>query len=248
MAAPKLKYCTGNSSSTTLAVAAANSDTSMTITSDTNFAAKSGAGMIIVDEGQSTEEFIYSASKSGATLSTPLANRGLEGGAAQAHAINATVKGILTAGMWNDLIDSLLNVLDQTTGAVDTTKVVTLTATQTLTNKTLTKPTINGYAGAYTSNSDAETVTFSMAASNMHTVTLGGNRTLAVSNVTTGQCFIINLVQDGTGSRTVTWFTTIRWAGGSAPTLTTTASKRDVFGFICTGTDTYDGFIVGQAL
>lgn len=142
MAVPKLQYAIGNSASTTLAVAAANSDTSITITSDTNFAAKSGAGMIIIDEAQATEEVAYSASKSGAVLSVPLANRGLEGGSAQGHAINATVKGILTAGMWNDLIDSLTNVLDQTAGTVDTTKIVTHTATQTLTNKTLTTPII----------------------------------------------------------------------------------------------------------
>jgi hypothetical protein len=36
------------------------------------------------------------------------------------------------------------------------------------------------------------------------------------------------LVQDSTGSRTVTWSTTIRWAGGTAPTLTTGGTKADV--------------------
>ena len=118
MAVPVLKKGIGNSASTTLAVAMSNSDTSCTITSDTNFAAASGEGMILIDEAQSTEEIAYSASKTGATLSTPLANRGLEGGSAQAHAINATVKGILTVDMWNDVIDSLLNILDQTTGAI----------------------------------------------------------------------------------------------------------------------------------
>ena len=75
-----------------------------------------------------------------------------------------------------------------------------------------------------------------------------GNITIAISNEEAGKVFTIGITQDGTGSRTVTWFSTIRWAGGSAPTLTTTASKRDVFGFICTGTDTYDGFVVGQNL
>ena len=155
MAVPKLQRAVGNAASTTLAVAMANSDTSCTITSDTNFAAESGEGMILVDESQATEEIAYSASKTGATLSTPLVNRGLEGGSAQAHAINATVKGILTQGMWNDLIDSLLNVLDQTTGAVDTTKVVTLTGTQVLTNKTLTSPVLNtGITGTAITDED----------------------------------------------------------------------------------------------
>jgi hypothetical protein len=246
MAVPKLQYAIGNAASTTLAVAQANSDTSCTITSDTNFAAKSGQGMVIVDESQSTEELIYSASKSGATLSTPLANRGLEGGSAQAHAINATVKGILSAGMWNDMIDSLTNVLDQTSGAVDTTKVVTLTGTQTLTNKTITPVALINTVVSYTPDVGG-TSTLNLATGNIHKITMpAGNITIATSNGVAGQCFLVEITQDGGGSRTVTWFTTIKWAGGSAPTLTTTASKRDTFGFRVTGTNTYDGFIVGQ--
>ena len=96
------------------------------------------------------------------------------------------------------------------------------------------------------SNSDGATITFDLDEASTHTVTLGDNRTLAISNEDAGQKFIINLVQDGTGSRTVTWFSTIKWAGGSAPTLTTTANKADSFGFLCTGTDAYYGFVIGQ--
>ena len=94
--------------------------------------------------------------------------------------------------------------------------------------------------------SDAATVTFDLSAGPKQVVTLGGNRTLAVSNVLSGHAFVIKLVQDGTGSRTVTWFSTIKWPDNVVPTLTTTLNKSDTFGFIQTGTDTYDGFIVGQ--
>lgn len=103
--------------------------------------------------------------------------------------------------------------------------------------------------GAYQalqSTGDAATVTFDMSTSNINSVTLGGNRTLALSNVSVGQCFMLRLTQDGTGSRTVTWFTTIKWAGGAAPTLTTTAAKADLFGFLCTSNGNYDGFVIGQ--
>jgi hypothetical protein len=44
----------------------------------------------------------------------------------------------------------------------------------------------------------------------------------------------------------VTWFTTIKWAGGVAPTLTTTASKADTFGFLCTTAGNYVGYVIGQ--
>src|SRR3990167_3274684 len=64
---------------------------------------------------------------------------------------------------------------------------------------------------------DGATVTFVLSDGNIQTVTLGGNRTLALSNVSTGQVFVLRLVQDGSGSRTVTFFSTIKWPGGSAP-------------------------------
>ena len=97
-----------------------------------------------------------------------------------------------------------------------------------------------------TTDSDAATITFDLNVSNIHTVTLGGNRTLALTNASVGQVFIIRLVQDGTGGRTVTWFNTIKWAGGSTPTLTSGATKTDTFGFITTSSGNYDGYVVGQ--
>lgn len=118
--------------------------------------------------------------------------------------------------------------------------------TDTLSNKTLTKPTVNGSVPAVTADTYAATITFDMSASNIHNVTLTGNPTLAVTNVSTGQLFIIELVQDATGSRTVTWWSTIKWVGGSPPILTSTANKKDTFGLRCTGSGTYDGYIIGQ--
>lgn len=111
-----------------------------------------------------------------------------------------------------------------------------------------TKPTLNGSVQAVTSDTDGATITFNMSESNVHTVTLGGNRTLAVSNVSVGQWFYLRLAQDGTGSRTVTWFSTIKWPNATAPTLTTTASRVDSFAFFCTSSGNYDGYIVGQNL
>lgn len=95
--------------------------------------------------------------------------------------------------------------------------------------------------------SAAGTATLDLSKGNIHHITMpAGNITIALSNGTAGQCFIIRILQDAGGSRTVTWFTTIRWAGGVAPTLTTTASKADTLGFEITGLNTYDGFVVGQ--
>ncbi|MBA7537694.1 hypothetical protein ES705_29963 [subsurface metagenome] len=93
----------------------------------------------------------------------------------------------------------------------------------------------------------AETATLNLLSGREHRIIMpAGNITIAISNEKDGQKFIISILQDAVGSRTVTWFDTIKWADGSAPTLTTTANKRDCFGFIVTGVDTYDGFVIGQ--
>lgn len=64
----------------------------------------------------------------------------------------------------------------------------------------------------------------------------GGNATFTFSNPPpAGSLVTIVLVQDGTGSRTATWPASVKWGGGAAPTLTTTASKRDVFHFMWDG-------------
>jgi hypothetical protein len=128
------------------------------------------------------------------------------------------------------------------------TDVVTLTGTQGLTNKTITTPAIAAIKGTLTTDTDGATVTFDKNASDTHNVVLGGNRTLALSNMAAGDKILIRLTQDATGSRTVTWFTTLKWVGGTVPTLTTTANKADWFGFICTSAGNYDAFIVGQNL
>ena len=97
--------------------------------------------------------------------------------------------------------------------------------------------------------SAAATATLDLGLGNDHRITMpAGNITIAVSNASVGQKFLVSITQDSVGSRTVTWFSTIKWAGGSAPTLTTTANKRDTLGFIVTGAGTYDAVVVGANL
>jgi hypothetical protein len=61
---------------------------------------------------------------------------------------------------------------------------------------------------------------------------LGGNRTLAApTNSSTGQFISILVIQDGTGSRTLSFNAVYEFKDDTAPTLTTTASKGDVFVF-----------------
>ena len=82
--------------------------------------------------------------------------------------------------------------------------------------------------GEITTLTSASTVTPDFADSNNFTLTLGTNVTIAnPTNLTAGQCGSIFLVQDATGSRTGAWGSYWDFAGGSAPTLTITASGVD---------------------
>lgn len=81
-----------------------------------------------------------------------------------------------------------------------------------------------------------------------HDLTLSSNPTISVANAINGDIFAINLIQDATGSRGVTWFAGIKWEDGTVPTLTTAANKTDSFIFRCTGTGAYLGYVLGQNL
>ena len=59
----------------------------------------------------------------------------------------------------------------------------------------------------------------------------------APTNQKDGSVYVITLIQDGTGSRTAAWNTVFKFAGGTVPTLTTTASAKDILTFVSDGTN-----------
>lgn len=89
------------------------------------------------------------------------------------------------------------------------------------------------YAVEIATLTDAATITPDFGANQNFTVTLAGNRTLAnPTNAVVGQTGSIFLVQDGTGSRTLSFGTEYDFAGGTAPTLSTTAAAVDRIDYI----------------
>ena len=79
---------------------------------------------------------------------------------------------------------------------------------------------------------DGSTVSWNALTQPVAKVTLGGNRTLgAASGGVAGQFVSLLIIQDGTGSRTVTFNAAYEFKDDTAPTLTTTASKGDLFVF-----------------
>ena len=147
--------------------------------------------------------------------------------------------------------DSTANYVLKTNGsgtlgfAAAATGDVTLTGTQTLTNKTVEAGTFtNGYTEEVNTANTSTAYTISLADGSFQVLTLTGNATITMPTATAGRSFILLLKQDGTGSRTVTW-STVKWPGGTAPTVTSTASKQDIYSFFADGTNWY-GTTVGQ--
>jgi len=106
----------------------------------------------------------------------------------------------------------------------------------------------NSYNTAYANASnqtltDAATINWDLFLGQVATVTLGGNRTMAApTNMRIGT-YILHVIQDGAGSRTLTWNSVFKWPAGVAPTLTTTASRRDMFSFVSDGTNMYGSML-----
>lgn len=89
--------------------------------------------------------------------------------------------------------------------------------------------------------STAGAITFDLDVGNIFTVTLAENITsITFSNVPTTDTanIVLVLTQDATGSRTVTWPASVKWSGGVAPTLSTTASAVDIISMFTTDAGT----------
>lgn len=81
---------------------------------------------------------------------------------------------------------------------------------------------------------DGATVSADLSSGNLFTVTLGGNRTLTATNISSSfYKFIIK--QDATGSRALTFDSMFDFGGLAAPTLQTTANAVDVISCVGDG-------------
>jgi hypothetical protein len=83
---------------------------------------------------------------------------------------------------------------------------------------------------------DGASISWDVSTAQKAKVTLGGSRTMsAVTNAVEGTTYTLWVIQDGTGSRTISWATTgagsFDFGTDGAPTLTTTASKADLLAF-----------------
>ena len=80
---------------------------------------------------------------------------------------------------------------------------------------------------------DGTNIAVDLNAGQNFAVQLGGNRTLSnPTNCVAGQTGSIFVIQDGTGSRTLSFAANYKFSGATAPTLTTTAGQTDRIDYI----------------
>lgn len=127
----------------------------------------------------------------------------------------------------------------------------TFTGTQALGGNLITQPKLQAYRETSTSPTiSSGTLTLNLETSNIFTVSLNAAiTTLTISNPPasgSGGSFTLIFTADGT-ARAVTWPASIKWAGGTAPVITSAIDKVDSFAFFTSdGGTTWQGYIGGQ--
>jgi hypothetical protein len=125
--------------------------------------------------------------------------------------------------------------------------IVGTTDTQTLTAKTVEAGTFtNGYTEEVATANTSTAYTIDLAGGSVQLLTLTGNCTYTFPTPVAGKSFILVQKQDATGSRTVTWPASVKWPAGTAPTLTSTASRADKFVFTAIDGSSWLGSVAGQ--
>ncbi len=125
------------------------------------------------------------------------------------------------------------------------------TGTQNLQDNELIRAKLRDYSESVSSPTiSSGTLTLNLETSNIFTVSLNAAiTTITITNVPasgSGASFTLIFTADGT-ARAVTWPSSIKWAGGTAPTLTSTSGKVDSFAFFTSdGGTNWQGYVGGQ--
>ena len=187
--------------------------------------------------------------KVGTGASTSVANTVMAGNGTGTSEWSAspTVSGTMTAttGFVGDLTGDVTGNVSGTAATVTGAAQANITSTGTLTGLTMggaiamadnaiTTPEFTDYAETVNAIGDtAASQSIDITLGNVHTCTLAvGTTTFTFDNpaVTGKGCsFTLITTQDATGSRGITWPASVDWSAATAPTLTTTANRTDIF-------------------
>ena len=153
-------------------------------------------------------------------------------------ASNGTSFTLTTGAVAGDIVEAVaygVNVMADT---------VTLSTAQTVAGKKTFSSAVMQNRSAIGSVSGNTTIDLNLG--NFYSATIAGATTFSVSNVPSSGAtvsFIMDLTNAGSAS--ITWWSGMKWASGTPPTLT--ASGRDVLGFFThDGGTTWTGLVLGK--
>jgi len=215
----------------------------------------------------SGDSFTFSATDKGDTVVFATANDGTNPDIYSLPAGNVTTAGTqtltnktLTSPKINENVvvtstATELNILDGVTATAaelnysDLVTLGTSAASKVLTTDSYNLTKISGAVlNIEDTLTDGSTIAWNVINSPVAKVTLAGNRTMAAPSGTSpasGQFISLLAIQDGTGSRTITWNAVYEFPSDTAPTLTTTANLGDIFSFRYNGAK---WLLIGQTL
>jgi len=150
----------------------------------------------------------------------------------------ATLTNKTISGASNTITNIGNSSLTNSSVTIGSTSVALGATAATIAGLTVTNPTINNYTEGLVAIGNTGTAqTLSLTNGTVQTATLTGNCTFTMPTATAGKSFLLFL-STGAGGFTGT-FTSVKWSGGTAPTITTTASKVDILTFTSDGTSWY---------
>jgi hypothetical protein len=161
----------------------------------------------------------YTSAASGVAAQTTANTALASGNAALVSSSAAQVSSNTALASGNAALSGLTGKYDKTGGPIS--------GPVTILSQSVGRPAAGGLVGGV--------ITLDFSSCNNFDITLGLNSTLAAPiGPSGGQCGAITVRQDGTGSRTLAYSGGWQFAGGAAPTLTTTASGVDILTYYVT--------------
>jgi hypothetical protein len=191
----------------------------------------SGSLKLWYDTGSAWSEITVSTAANATTATTLATARNING-----VSFNGSADITVTAAA-STLSGSTLasGVTASSLTSVGTLTALAMGGTISAADNVIARPRLTDYAETYTTPAiSAGTLTLNIENGNVFRVSRNANiSTLTISNPAgSGNACSFTLIFDANGtSYTITWPAAVKWAAGVAPTITTTASRSDVFVF-----------------